>query len=260
MSEESHSIWTTPPKRVICWWSAGVTSAIATYLAIKKYKGKLPIKIIYCDTGSEHYDNERFLKDCESVYKIEIQKIKNPNFKDTWDVFKKTRYLAGISGARCTGELKKWVRKEIENPKEDIQVYGFDNSEEIRIERFIRNNPEVRLYLPLIENNLTKKDCLTYLVDTLNIKIPIMYKLGYKNNNCIGCVKGGMGYWNKIRKDFPEVFSRMAKMERKLNVALCKTYAIDGKRKRVFLDELDPKLGRYENELKNMECGIVCGE
>ncbi len=37
-----------------------------------------------------------------------------------------------------------------------------------------------------------------------------MYDLGYPNNNCIGCVKGGMGYWNKIRKDFPEVFQKRA--------------------------------------------------
>jgi hypothetical protein len=48
------------------------------------------------------------------------------------------------------------------------------------------------------------------------IEIPAMYKMGYNNNNCIGCVKGGMGYWNKIRKDFPEVFNRMAVIEREV--------------------------------------------
>ena len=41
-----------------------------------------------------------------------------------------------------------------------------------------------------------------------------MYDMGYPNNNCIGCVKGGMGYWNHIRKDFPEVFDSRAKLER----------------------------------------------
>ena len=46
------------------------------------------------------------------------------------------------------------------------------------------------------------------------IEIPAMSKMGYNNNNCIGCVKGGMGYWNKIRKDFPEVFAQMAQIER----------------------------------------------
>lgn len=54
------------------------------------------------------------------------------------------------------------------------------------------------------------------------IEIPAMYKMGYNNNNCIGCVKGGMGYWNKIRKDFPKVFDRMAKIEREVGATCLK--------------------------------------
>lgn len=54
------------------------------------------------------------------------------------------------------------------------------------------------------------------------IEIPAMYKMGYNNNNCIGCVKGGMGYWNKIRKDFPEVFNRMAVIEREVGATCLK--------------------------------------
>ncbi|CAK7024888.1 MAG: hypothetical protein EUB_02291 [Eubacterium sp.] len=59
--------------------------------------------------------------------------------------------------------------------------------------------------------------------------------MGYPNNNCIGCVKGGMGYWNMIRKDFPEVFSRMAKLERDIRHSCIKN---------CFLDELEPNRGR----------------
>jgi hypothetical protein len=84
-----------------------------------------------------------------------------------------------------------------------------------------------------------------------------MYKLGYNNNNCIGCVKGQAGYWNKIRVDFPDAFDRMAKMERKLNVAINKTYAGDGKRKRIFLDELDPSAGRNV-PMPEIDCGVLC--
>ncbi len=35
----------------------------------------------------------------------------------------------------------------------------------------------------------------------------MMYRLGYVNNNWVGGWKGGMGYWNKIRVDFPDVFA-----------------------------------------------------
>ncbi len=54
------------------------------------------------------------------------------------------------------------------------------------------------------------------MIERAGIELPAMYKLGYRNNNCIGCPKGGMGYWNKIRVDFPEVFERMAALQREL--------------------------------------------
>jgi hypothetical protein len=87
-----------------------------------------------------------------------------------------------------------------------------------------------------------------------------MYKMGYRNNNCIGCVKGQSGYWNKIRRDFPGVFARMAATERELDAAICKREGVtDGKRwrERVFLDELPPDAGRYNAE-PDIECGVLC--
>lgn len=93
-----------------------------------------------------------------------------------------------------------------------------------------------------------------------DIELPAMYRLGYKNNNCIGCVKGQSGYWNKIRRDFPETFAKMAATERQLDAAICKIEGItDGKRwrKRVFLDELPPDAGRYVSE-PDIECGVLC--
>jgi len=66
-----------------------------------------------------------------------------------------------------------------------------------------------------------------------------------------------MGYWNKIRSDFPAMFEKMARQERKMNVAICKSYAGDGKRKRVFLDELPPEAGRGV-PLPDIECGVLC--
>jgi len=62
---------------------------------------------------------------------------------------------------------------------------------------------------------LTKEMCAGLLLKN-GIELPEMYKLGYSNNNCIGCVKGGKGYWNKIKTDFPPVFKRMAELERKV--------------------------------------------
>ena len=248
--------------RVVVWFSCGAASAVAAKLALKKYKNIHPVEVVYTDTASEHPDNDRFLSECENWFGQKVKILKSDKYNDIYDVFEKTRYLVGIRGARCTVELKKRCRQEFEMPESDIQVFGFDVSEEKRADRFREQNPEVCLECPLIDNGLDKNDCLAIL-DKQGIELPVMYKLGYRNNNCVGCVKGQAGYWNKIRIDFPEVFEKMSKMERKLNVAICKKETVipgsGGKRKRgkVFLDELPIDLGRYKSEA-DIECGILC--
>jgi hypothetical protein len=168
-------------------------------------------------------------------------------------VFDKTGWLIGVGGARCTTELKKNVRKQYERP-DDVHIFGLTKDEAKRIERFEDQNSDTKV--EWILENTTKKDCYR-IVQEAGIELPEMYKLGYNNNNCIGCVKGQAGYWNKIRVDFPDAFDRMAKQERKMGVAINKSYAGDGKRKRIFLDELNPNYGRNV-PLPDIECGAIC--
>jgi len=80
-----------------------------------------------------------------------------------------------------------------------------------------------------------------------------MYEMGYPNNNCVGCVKGGFGYWNRIRKDFPEVFQQRAALERTVGHSMLKDY----KGHPVYLDELEPDRGNMDTEVFP-ECSIMC--
>ena len=57
----------TKDKRIVCWFSCGAASAVATKLAIKRH-GTDNLYVGYQDTGSEHPDNRRFLKDCEEWF------------------------------------------------------------------------------------------------------------------------------------------------------------------------------------------------
>lgn len=238
--------------RTVCWWSAGAASAVAAKVALEKDNDAV---IAYCDTSSsEHPDNIRFLEECESWYGKPILRLKSEKYKDTWEVFEKTKWLVGVAGARCTTELKKKVRRGFQRP-DDRQVFGFSLEEGERARRFTVNNPEVIAWFPLIEAGLSHADCLAAL-KRASIQVPAMYRLGYKNNNCIGCVKGGAGYWNKVRRDFPEVFERMSKLERSLDAAMLKKN-LGKERLRVFLDELDPASGRYEAE-EEVQCGVAC--
>ena len=94
----------------------------------------------------------------------------------------------------------------------------------------------------LIEQGLTKNDCLA-IIQNAGIATPVMYKLGYRNNNCIGCVKGGAGYWNKIRVE----------QSRAIGARLVR----DANGNRIFLDELDPTAGKYPEE-PDFQCGFMC--
>ncbi len=244
-------------QRVLAWFSCGDASAVAAKLAIDRYGDAC--EVLYCDTfAHEHPDNRRFFADVERWLGRSIKVLKSPDYADIYDVFHRTGWLVGVGGARCTTELKKNVRTAYQRP-DDIHIFGFTADERHRVDRFHKQNPDLSARFPLIEAHLTKAQCHA-IIREVGIELPAMYRLGYTNNNCIGCVKGQSGYWNKIRRDFPEVFAKMAQTERQLNAAICKREGVtNGKRwrERVFLDELPPTAGRYEAE-PDIECGVLC--
>jgi len=240
--------------RVLCWFSCGAASAVAAKMAVEQY-GDL-CEIVYCDTLKfEHSDNLRFLNDVERWLGKPVKLLRSEKYSDIYDVFDKTRWLVGPGGARCTTELKKLVRRKYQRD-DDIHVFGFTVEETKRTTQLIMGEPDLHCDFILHRNDVSKRDTLHRLADA-GIALPAMYRLGYKNNNCIGCVKGQAGYWNKIRVDFPDAFHRMALQERKMNVAINKSYAGDGLRKRVFLDELAPDAGRMDIE-PDIECNVLC--
>jgi PP-loop superfamily ATP-utilizing enzyme len=230
--------------RTVCWFSCGAASAVATKIALKEATGE--IVIAYTEVKEEHPDNKRFLAECEEWFGKKIEILGNDFYdRSIYRVFEKN-YIRTPKGAPCTRALKKQIRQRFEKPT-DRQVFGYTAEEQARLDRFIDANADVDIWTPLIEKGLGKEDCLAMLRNA-GIELPAMYKLGYHNNNCIGCVKGGMGYWNKIKVDFPEHFDRMAKLERFKKQTIFKDR---------YLDELKPTDGNYPTE-PNIECSIFC--
>lgn len=225
--------------RTIAWFSCGAASAVASYLTPEA-------ELVYCDTGGEHPDNKRFLSDIERWLGKKVTILKNEKYIDHMDVCEKERYVNGPNGARCTVELKKVQRFKFQEP-DDIQIFGYTVEERDRAEKFCASFPEINAKFPLIEKGLTKENCIG-LIREVGVAIPKMYLLGFNNNNCIGCVKGGMGYWNNIRKHFPDHFNRMALIERKVGHSCIKG---------IFLDELDPVRGHAAKE-PEIVCDFVC--
>lgn len=213
---------------IIAWFSGGATSTIACKIALELYEH---VELVYIETGSHHPDAERYLSDCEKWFNRKIKVIRSDKYKDVFDVIRRTRYINGVMGARCTAELKRLVREKYEKENEvKGHVWGFDSEtrEQARAKRMLDKYPNVSHYFPLIERGLKKEDCLKLITDA-GIELPAMYRLGYSNANCVGCVKGGKSYWARIRQDFPGIFSEMSKLERELGRSCLRS---------CFLDEL----------------------
>lgn len=240
---------------VLGWWSAGVTSAVACKYALQMYDN---VELYYIHIDTAHPDNDRFRKECEQWYECDIKQLKSSEYKDQFDVIRKTRAINTVNGAPCTLKLKKQVRFDFEEKnsislfsdrhiKNQVWGFEFDKKQINRAIRFGQQYPHTNPLFPLIEKGIDKNMAAGILL-TAGIRLPSMYELGYTNNNCIGCVKGGKGYWNKIRVDFPETFKEMAIVEREIGHS-----CLNG----TFLDELDPTSGRMATEVMP-NCGLVC--
>lgn len=236
-------------RKTIIWFSCGAASACVAKL-ISETTDKF--EVVYCNVLSdEHPDNVRFMADVEKWIGKKVTVISSDIYQNVDEVFEKTRYMSGVFGARCTTEMKKIPRLRYANPG-DINAFGFTSDEKKRAKTFEENNPELFLAWPLIKNNMTKQDCLE-MIQSAGIEIPAMYKLGYKNNNCRGCVKSASPkYWNMIRKDFPDVFEKRATRSRELGVRLVLV-----KGERMFLDELPDS--NTEDIVEDLSCGPQCG-
>lgn len=240
-------------KRIISWFSCGAASAVATKLVVQEHGDR--VIPVYCNTlADEHPDNQRFLDAVSKWIGMTVQIIASTKYRLPSDVFDGRKYMSGPKGAPCTVELKKIPRFQFQQA-DDIHVFGFTADEPKRIAEFEQNNPELYLNWILRDGGYTKDQCFGIL-KYVGIELPAMYKLGYLNNNCIGCVKAtSPWYWNKIRKDFPTKFQHRAEQSRRLGVRLVRVHG-----KRIFLDELPETVIDGRGRKENVSCGPQCGQ
>lgn len=243
---------------IVVWFSCGAASAVAAKKTIETYGEYCDIRIVNNPVAEEDPDNQRFLKDVEQWLGYPIEKATNPEYPDAscvtvWD---KRNYMSGVAGAPCTLELKKKARSHWElNNFCDFMVLGFTaDKKEIKRHRNFIKSERSNVIPVLIDNGITKGDCFMQIMEA-GIQLPAIYKRGYPNANCIGCVKAtSPTYWNHVRKADPEVFKERSEQSRRIGARLVRY-----KGERIFLDELpaDAK-GRPMNDM-NVECGIFCG-
>ena len=199
-----------PKPRVVCQFSCGAGSAVATKLALSIYGERCVIINAYLK--EEHPDNRRFLVDCEAWFGMPITVLRDEKYgASAVEVITRHRFMASRFGAKCSKVLKMDLMDAWKRPS-DIVVLGYTCEEEDRLDNFRDRNPDRAVLAPLVDAGLSKEDCKA-MVRRAGIELPLMYRLGYDNANCIGCVKGGEGYWRAIREDFPAEFEKMAALQ-----------------------------------------------
>jgi hypothetical protein len=239
--------------RIVSHFSCGAASAVATKLVLAEY---LPDRVVILRAWikEEHEDNDRFSADCERWFGHAITILRDQKYgASVIEVFKAKRYLNGRFGAPCRKALKGDVLEAAGLPG-DIWVLGYTAEEEDRLNRFVDANNGQKVICPLIERGLMKADCLA-MVERAGIELPKMYQLGYNNNNCRCCVKGGEGYFNRQRVDFPDNFVALADVQEAIGPGAF-IFRDRETGERYSLRNLPPDKGRHKEP--EISCSFWC--
>lgn len=239
--------------RIVSQFSCGAASAVATKLILAEHSPER-VLIVNAFLVEEHPDNQRFMDDCERWFGHPIIRLRDEKYgASALEVWKRERFLVGHGHAKCSKALKRDVLNAFKR-SDDVMVLGFTAEEYDRYNRFVDANNGVQVIAPLIDRGLGKADCLA-MIERAGIELPMMYRLGFNNNNCLGCPKGGEGYWNKIRRTFPGTFANMVQVQEILGPG---SYFFRNRKtgERIALKDLREDAGRHSEP--EIECSAFC--
>lgn len=239
--------------RIVSHFSCGAASAVATKLILADYPAER-IAIHRAWILEEHEDNDRFSADCERWFGHPITILRDEIYgASAVEVFRRKRFLKSRYGAPCRKALKGDVLEAASLP-DDTWVLGYTAEETDRLNEFLDANNGRAVLCPLIDRGLMKADCLA-MIERAGIELPMMYRLGYNNNNCRCCVKGGEGYFNRQRVDFPENFVALADVQEAIGPG---AYLFRDRKTgvRYSLRDLPPDNGRHDEP--EISCSIHC--
>ena len=235
---------------------AGVQSST---LLMKIYNGEIaPVDVaIFADTGNEPqevYDWFEFLKD-KVKDKIKIESVKNN--RNTGNIAEdilspvgffasipvyttnKETGKAGITLRTCTDRYK--IRPIGEKIRELLDVSNLRGRvveivmgisfDEIQRAKYPPNKWQINCY-PLVENKITRHDCLHYF-ESLNFPTP-------PRSACVICPYHSNKEWKRIKDNFPEEFDYAVNFDNELRSKETKSQ---------FVNKLDSELFLYKEKI-----------
>lgn len=200
----------------IIFYSGGIGSWAAAKRVVEKH-GKENVILLFTDTMMEDSDLYRFIN--ETVAEMDVEYVYLADGRTPWEVFKDIKYLGNSRIAQCSHFLKqklakKWI-KENYKPDECVLYLGIDWTEAHRTVAPAKNYAPYKVEYPMCEEPYMTKGEMIEQLESLGIKQPELYKLGFSHNNCGGfCVRAGQGHFANLLKKKPELYKYHEERER----------------------------------------------
>jgi 3'-phosphoadenosine 5'-phosphosulfate sulfotransferase (PAPS reductase)/FAD synthetase len=212
-------------RRVVVGHSGGVTSAWCLGWALRTFP-RDEVVALFHNTFAEDVDTYRFLH--EIAAKLNIPITERSDGRSVEEVEDDEGAIANNRMAFCSRILKAEQRDRYFDElrtagvTEIINVLGFSAMETQRVQRASaraeRDGFAVRF--PVIEEGITKQQCADWCV-SIGVQPPRMYEWS-DHANCVGCRRGGKGYWLAVAANAPEAFGRAAQREEAMGHTIIK--------------------------------------
>jgi hypothetical protein len=238
-------------------FSGGVTSAWCAGWALRTFPND-QVTLLFHDTKEEDADTYRYLHQMAAALNHPI--TEQSDGRSVTELFYDEGMIANNRAAFCSrilkvGQFNIWLEKfRAANPDTHVvKIIGFSANEWERVQRAqamsMRDGYSVRF--PLIEEQVTKQQCVDWSQCEIGVPIPAMYHWS-DHANCVGCVRGGKAYWLAVREHAPEVFKQRKQLEKEFNATISGRYSLV----QIEAEGLKRKVGRREAiTIGPCECG-----
>lgn len=207
-------------------WAAGmrVAEKHGTEKLIQLFTDTKKLNDLHPHRGEDE-DAYRFLTEGSKVIGGRLEWISAG--KDIWRTFEDARYMGNSRVDPCSRILKReaaraWVEKNFK-PDEVILYIGIDWSEAHRAVKNLEFWKPYKVEFPMIDEPYMDKEEMCQWAESLGVKRPRLYELGFAHNNCGGfCVKAGLGQFYLLLKKMPDRYAYHEQKQEELFAVLGK--------------------------------------
>lgn len=213
--------------------SAGIGSWATGMRVAEKYGTESLIQL-FTDTKKlndlhphrgEDEDAYRFLREGAALIGGKLEWVSAG--KDIWRVFEDRRYMGNSRVDPCSEFLKremarKWIEERYSS--EEVTLYiGIDWTEAHRAVKNKKFWEPYNVEFPMMDEPYLDKEQMCLWAESLGVKRPRLYELGFHHNNCGGfCVKAGLGQFHLLLRTMPERYTYHEQKQEELFAVLGK--------------------------------------